>query len=166
MKTWLSIALSVLLWPIAPANAEAPAKTIIIPDKRDVEYDSYHYAPAIRVGDTVILSGIPAGGPGTYQEQIRRMFRRVASTLEAAGAGMDDVVELQTFHANAKNTEEFRKEFQEFAVVHGEFFPANYPAWTAIGNAVLLANGAVVEMRVTAVIGAGKNARVIRESKK
>ncbi|MBI3714393.1 MAG: hypothetical protein HY255_00155, partial [Betaproteobacteria bacterium] len=88
MKTWLSIALSVLLWPIAPANAEAPAKTIIIPDKRDVEYDSYHYAPAIRVGDTVILSGIPAGGPGTYQEQIRRMFRRVASTLEAAGAGM------------------------------------------------------------------------------
>ncbi len=162
---WIAAALLPLAWPMAAISAEAPGKTIIIPDKRDYEYDTYHYAPAIRAGDMVIVSGIPAGGPGTYKEQIRRMFRRVAVTLEAAGASMDDVVELTTFHATAKNTEDFRKEFEEFSAVHSEFFTANYPAWTAVGNTTLLSNGAVVEMRVVAMIGSGKNARVVRLTK-
>ncbi|MBL8514150.1 MAG: hypothetical protein JNJ55_09200, partial [Betaproteobacteria bacterium] len=75
-------------------------------------------------------------------------------------ASMADVIEIQTFHVNAKNSEDFNKEFVEFLEVHKEFFTENYPAWTAIGNAALLAPGAVVEMRVEAMIGAGKNARV------
>jgi len=166
MKTWLTLGFLAAIWPPASPAAEAPGKIIIIPEKRDIEYDTYHYAPAVRVGDMVILSGIPAGGAGPYKEQIRRMFKRVAATLEAAGAGMDDVVELTTFHATARTTEEFRKEFEEFSAVHGEFFTANYPAWTAVGNTTLLANGAVVEMRVVAVIGSGKNARVSRAGNK
>lgn len=141
---------------------EPPAKNIIIPDKSEASYANYHYAPAMRVGDIVIVSGIPAGGPGTYAEQIRRMFMRAKSTLEAAGATMDDVVELQSFHVNAKTTEDFRKEFAEFLEVHKEFFKENYPAWTAIGNAVLLAPGAVVEVRFVAYVGAGKQAKVLR----
>lgn len=148
----------------SPVSADASGKIIIIPDKRDIEYETYHYAPAIRVGDTVIVSGIPAVGPGTYQDKIRRMFQRVGATLQAAGAAMDDVVEIQTFHVNVKDTAEFQKEFEEFLAVHREFFASNYPAWTAIGNAVLLANGAAVEIRVVAVVGAGNNAHAQRQS--
>jgi enamine deaminase RidA (YjgF/YER057c/UK114 family) len=156
--------LSILFITLLPAGwaaaAEPAGKTIILPGKREKEYTDYRYAPAIRVGDTVILSGIPAGGPGTYTEQVRRMFARAKSTLEAAGATMDDVIELQSFHANARSTAEFQKEFAELLEVHKEFFKDGYPAWTAIGNAVLLAPGAALEMRFVAVIGAGRNVKV------
>lgn len=145
----------------APA-LDAPGKTIIVPDKSERAYTEYHYAPAIRVGDMVIVSGIPAGGPGTYAEQVRRMFVRAKATLEASGATMDDVIELQSFHVNARTTADFQKEFAEFLEVHKEFFKEGYPAWTAIGNAVLLAQGAVVEVRFVAVIGAGKKMKVER----
>lgn len=160
----VAILSSLLLSSLSQAAiaAETPGKTIVIPPRLDKAYDDFHYAPAMRVGDTVIVSGIPAGGPGTYKEQIRRMFQRASRTLEAAGASMADVVELQTFHVNAKTTEAFEKEFEEFLEVHKEFIPSGYPAWTAIGNAVLLANGAVVEMRLVAVVGAGKNVKVER----
>jgi enamine deaminase RidA (YjgF/YER057c/UK114 family) len=144
-------------------TAFAADKVIVIPEKRGVEYDRYRYAPAVRVGDMVIISGIPAGGPGNYREQVRRMFQRISATLEAAGTSMDDVVEIQTFHVNAKSTEDFQKEFAEFVEVHREFFKENLPAWTAIGNAVLLAPGSPVEMKVVAMIGSGKGARIERK---
>jgi len=75
---------------------------------------------------------------------------------------MDDVIEMQSFHVNAKTTDDFRKEFAEFLEVHKEFFKEGYPAWTAIGNAVLLAPGAVVEVRFVAMIGSGKKIGIER----
>lgn len=155
------LALPCLLFtPIAALAQEAAGKVVIVPENRQREYAEYHYAPAVRIGDRVILSGIPAGGPGTYKEQVRRLFTRVKNTLAAAGAGLDDLIEIQTFHANARNSEDFGKELREFIAVYGEFVTGAYPAWTAIGNAVLLSPGAVLEMRVEAVVGAGKTARV------
>ncbi len=149
--------------PFLPAlAADPPAKTVFVPERRGVEYDTWHYAPAVRVGDLVILSGIPAVGPGTYRDQVKRMFAATARTLEAAGASMADVVEIQTFHANAKTSEAFAKELEEFLAVHKEHFVSAYPAWTAIGNATLLSPGAAVEMRVMAMAGSGRNAKVER----
>jgi len=55
-----------------------------------------------------------------------------------------------------------RHEFARFVAIHRDYFPDHYPAWTAVGVTALLAEGAVVEMRVTAVIGAGKSAEVRR----
>ena len=46
--------------------------------------------------------------------------------------------------------------------VHNEFFKEGYPAWIAIGNAALLAQGATVEVRFLAVIGAGKKLSIER----
>lgn len=138
------------------------SKTIVIPAGMDRAYDDYHYAPAVRVGDTVIVSGIPAGGEGSYEEQTRRMFERARKTLEAAGAKLSDVVEINTFHAQAKDSTSFNAEFERFLKVHKEYFPDGYPAWTAVGNTTLLAPGAVVEMRLVAVIGAGRSLRVKR----
>jgi enamine deaminase RidA (YjgF/YER057c/UK114 family) len=164
MRKYLGVlCIAMALSPVAMA-ADAASQTIIIPEKADRAYDEYHYAPAVRVGDMVILSGIPAGGPGTYSDQVRRMFQRVEATLKLAGATMDDVVELNTFHANAKTTEEFGTEFQSFLVVHKEFFKNHYPAWTAVGTTALLAKGSPVEMRVVAMIGSGKSVIVQRES--
>lgn len=147
-----------------PATAAEP-RTTFVPERRDVEYDQWHYAPAVRVGDMVVISGIPAGGPGTYAEQVRRMFKGIERTLAAAGAKMEDVVEINTFHANARDSAAFGKELEEFLKVHAEFFPANYPAWTAVGGVTLLSPGAVVETKVVAYIGSGAGARLQRGAK-
>jgi len=72
------------------------------------------------------------------------------------------VVELTTFHANARDTGGFQKEFSEFQRIHHEYFPSGYPAWTAVGITALLAPGAALEMRVVAVIGAGKRLEIKR----
>jgi len=139
-----------------PSEKRAVSRTIVVPPTRQFEYDRFHYAPAVRVGDTVILSGVPAWKGATYAERVRNMFETVRMTLAAAGASMEDVVEITTYHAGAKDTAAFRREFDEFLAIHGEYFRRDYPAWTAVGNTSLLADGAPVEMRVMAVIGAGR----------
>ena len=140
-----------------------PAKTIIIPAGQDRAYDDYHYSPVVRVGDTVIVSGIPAGGPGDYEDQIRRMFERLKTTLAAAGADISDVVEITTFHQNVKDTPAFDAEFERFLKVYDQYFPnKDYPAWTAVGGITLLSPGAPVEMRAVAVVGSGKRVTVKR----
>ena len=154
-----------LLLLCAACTSAPPVKTIVIPAGQDRAYDEYHYSPAVRVGDTVIVSGIPAGGPGTYEEQIRRMFERLKVTLAAAGADMSDVVEITTFHQTAKDTDAFDAEFDRFLKVYDEYSPAkDYPAWTAVGGTTLLAPGAVVEMRAVAIVGSGRNFKVQRAS--
>lgn len=149
---------------LAGAADTASTKTVVIPKGQDGAYDNWGYAPAIRVGDTVIVSGIPAGGPGEYADKVRRMFERAKETLAAAGATMDDVVELTSFHTGAKDTETFQKEFETLHKVHAEFFPSYKPAWTAVGTTALLAPGAVLEMRFVAVVGSGKRIQVDRNS--
>ena len=53
-----------------------------------------------------------------------------------------------------------RSKFPAVADLKALDFPANYPAWTAVGTPALLARGAAVEMRVVAMIGSGKNPKV------
>jgi enamine deaminase RidA (YjgF/YER057c/UK114 family) len=147
---------------LAGCAAIAPSKTIVIPPRQDAAYDDWHYAPAVRVGDTVIVSGIPAGPGDDYDARIRAMFKRLDATLKAAGATLADVVEITTFHREPKDTPAFQAEFKRFLSIHDEFFPTGYPAWTAVGTTALLADGAPVEMRAVAVVGAGKRLVVQR----
>jgi len=139
---------------------EARSREHFAPKGGERSYHDWHYTPAVRVGDMVILSGIPSGPGATYEEQIHNLFKHARVTLEAAGASLADVVEINTFHANATDTETFNAEFAKFAPIHHEYFPQNYPAWTAVGTTALLQKGAAVEMRLVAVIGSGKTAKV------
>jgi len=136
--------------------------TIVLPSASAAKaYETYRYAPAVRVGDTVYVSGIPASEGGTYEEKARGAFRSLAEVLAASGASLDDVVELTTFHTAAKDTETFNAEFARLVQVHAEFFQHGYPAWTAVGTTALL-SGAPFELRAVAVIGSGARTRVVR----
>jgi enamine deaminase RidA (YjgF/YER057c/UK114 family) len=140
----------------------ASTKTIVIPAGTDAAYDTWHYAPAVRVGDTVYVSGIPAGPGDDYDTRIRNMFKRLKHTLEAAGASMEDVVEITSFHRQPTDTASFDAEFEHFFAIHKEYFPSGYPASTMVGTTALLAEGAPVELRAVAVVGAGKHLVVQR----
>jgi enamine deaminase RidA (YjgF/YER057c/UK114 family) len=157
-----SVLIATLLLSACAIAPTAAHKTIIVPAGRDILYDNYHFAPVMRVGDTVIVSGLPAAKGATYEDKVRNMFEALKRTLAAAGADLADVVEINTFHAQAKDTATFNDEFSRFVKIHAEYFPDHYPAWTAVGTTALLAEGAVVEMRVLAVVGSGRQAEIQR----
>lgn len=152
------LAVLLLAGSVAAQAADAtPSREHFAPGRSAAAYHNWHYTPAVKVGDMVILSGIPAGPGDTYEAKVRAMFERAREQLEAAGASLADVVEIVTYHAEATDSESFRAEFARFAPIHHEYFPAHYPAWTAVGTTALLAPGAPVEMRVVAMIGSGRN---------
>lgn len=155
--TACAIASLFLLAAAARANeAEAPSREHIVPPGAERAYHEWHYTPALKVGDMVIVSGIPAAGPGTYEDKVRRMFVAMQRQLELAGSSLADVVELTSYHTGPTDPESFQAELARFGPIHHEFFPSHYPAWSAVGTTALLAPGAVVEMRAVAVIGSGR----------
>lgn len=149
--------------PAAAGDRAANERTLHVPEGWEGAYE-FGYAPVVRVGDLVIVSGIPAGGERAYEEKIRRMYQRAAELLEAAGATIDDVVELTTFHREPRDSPAFHAEFDRYMPIHREFFGVHRPAWTAVGTTPLLSPTAPVEMRVIAVIGSGKASRVVFEN--
>ncbi len=135
---------------------DAPTREHFASPGHEAAYHDWHYTPAVKVGDMVIVSGIPAAGPGTYEDKVRRMFVVLGKELAQAGAAYADVVELTTFHTGPVDPQSFQAEFARFAPIHHEFFPSHYPAWSAVGTSALLSPGAVVEMRAVAMIGSGR----------
>jgi enamine deaminase RidA (YjgF/YER057c/UK114 family) len=144
---------------LAHAQDAPPTREHFAPRGMEASYHRWHYSPVVKVGDTVTVSGIPAGGGATYEEKVRSMFEALKAHLATAGATMADVVELTTFHAEPRSSEEFHQEFERFAPIHHEYFPDHYPAWSAVGTTALLQAGAPVEMRAVAVIGSGARPR-------
>lgn len=127
-------------------------RALINPGSTRVMYDKFHFSQAVRAGDMVWVSGqvgIDAQmrpGKGLI-EQARLAFASLKTVLEAAGAHLGDVVELVTFHIDLRGGS------REFGAVKDEFFPNNYPAWTAVGVTQLAMPELLVEIRAVAVIG-------------
>lgn len=155
------LGLGLALMPSGAAAGTGVERTIHVPEGWEGAYD-FGYAPVVRVGDTVIVSGVPASGDGSYEEKVRGMYRRAGELLASAGATFDDVVELTTFHSAPRDSAAFREEFRLYMPIHREFFGEHRPAWTAVGTTVLLSPSAPVEMRLVAVVGSGAASRVVR----
>ena len=94
------------------------------------------YSQAVKVGDTVYLSGQIGLDPASMQmvegieAQIHRVFSNLQSVTEAAGGSMNDVVKLNVFLTDLSN----------FALVNSimaEYFTQPYPARAAVGVASL-----------------------------
>ena len=103
------------------------------------------YSQAVKVGNTVYLSGQIALDPqtmtmidGDTEAEVRRVLDNLRAVARAAGGGLDDVVKLNVFLVDLAN----------FALVNqvmAEYFQEPYPARAAIGVASL-PRGANVEM--------------------
>ena len=124
------------------------AQERIIPPEMQRTHDNFHYAPAVRVGNTVYASGVVSANPDPT-EQFREIFQRLTIVLEAAGSSLEDVVEMTTFHVDMD------AHVAAFQAVKDEFFTENYPAWTAIGVEQLFSPPFLVEVKVTAVVPSG-----------
>jgi reactive intermediate/imine deaminase len=112
------------------------------------------YSQAVRVGETVYLSGqiplVPATMAlveGDIEGQIRQVFDNLAAVARAAGGGLDDLVKLNVFLTDLG-------QFPLVNQVMTDCFSEPYPARAAIGVAAL-PKGAEVEMDAVMVLGAG-----------
>lgn len=147
--------LMLLLVAAAAAAQEPPSREHLAPAGWEGSYHDLHYTPVLKVGDRVIVSGIPAIVGETDEDRIRWMFRQLEAHLARAGATLADVVELQSFHV-ARDHAEFRQRLEPMLKVHREVFRGHYPAWTAVATPALYSAGAPVELRAEAIIGSGR----------
>lgn len=111
------------------------------------------YSQAVRVGETVYLSGQIALDPASMQmvqddieAEIHQVFKNLRAVCAAAGGSLNDVVKLNVFLTDLSN----------FAIVNSimaEYFEQPYPARAAVGVASL-PRGARVEADGVMVLGA------------
>ena len=132
-----------------PVEEQAALETLMPEDPEALAFqEAVGYSDAVIVGDLVILSGVMAGpmeGDEGMQPAFTRAFDQIGSTLERAGVGWDDVVELETFHAGPMGPQ-----LDEFVQVKNRFITAPFPAWTAVGVTELYEPTALVEIKITA----------------
>jgi 2-iminobutanoate/2-iminopropanoate deaminase len=107
------------------------------------------FSPAIRVGDTVYLSGQVAQDPGTGRlidadvtRQTEQILKNIEAVLQAAGFSLRDVVKVGVFLTDMRD-------FQAMNAVYARWFEAPYPARTTVAVAALPL-GALVEIDVVA----------------
>ena len=110
------------------------------------------FSEAVRVGDTLYLSGQVGIVPGTLElvpggikEEARQTMGNIKTSLEAHGYSMSDLVKCTVMLADIS-------EWAVFNDVYKSFFVNHYPARSAFG-ATGLAFGARVEVECIAVRG-------------
>ena len=127
-----------------------PQREAIIPKGMEAVYEKIRYAPGVRVGDTIYVSGQIGRDAQMrlvedHEAQIVQAFENLKLVLEAAGASMDDIVDLTTFHTDMR-------ELALFMQVRDRYLKRDFPAWTAIGAASLGGQpGYIVEIKAVAV---------------
>lgn len=103
------------------------------------------YSQAVKVGDTVYLSGqiplVPSTMQmieGDFEAQVEQVFKNLAAVCEAADSSLQDIVKLNIFLVDLGH-------FAKVNEIMAKYFTSPYPARAAVGVASL-PRGAQVEM--------------------
>ena len=110
------------------------------------------YSQAIKVGETVFISGQIPLEPGTMnivdediRAQTHRVFNNLAAVTRESGGNLDDVVKLTVFLTDLSH-------FSVVNEVMAEHFNPPYPARAAVGVAAL-PKGVPIEIDAIAHLG-------------
>jgi reactive intermediate/imine deaminase len=110
------------------------------------------FSDAVRLGDTLYLSGKLGTLPGTaklveggIQPETRQTLENIKASLERHGSSMDRVVKCTVFLADID-------EWAAMNEVYTTYFPDNRPARSALGASGLALNGRV-EIECIAMVG-------------
>lgn len=127
-------------------------RTAVVPAGMEAVYERIRYAPAVKVGNIIYVSG-QVGRDEKMQlvegreAQTVRAFENLKKVLEAAGASLSDVVDLTTFHTDMRDLPLFLKIRDHYLTTHP------MPAWTAVGAHMLGGTaGYIVEIKAVAVL--------------
>jgi 2-iminobutanoate/2-iminopropanoate deaminase len=125
--------------------------------KTEVEYldppkpNTYPFSGAVRVGNTLYLSGALGNDPktmklvpGGIEAETKQTLENIKATLERNGSDLDHVVKCTVFMADIA-------EWPKMNEVYKTYFTKHFPARSAVAGSGL-ALGARVEIEVIAVV--------------
>ena len=130
------------------------ARELIIPQGMENIYAEKRYAPGVRVGDLLYVSGMlgrdaDLGVIADAEAQFTAVFENTKMVLTAAGASFADVIEFTGYFTH------LQRDFPLFQTVKDRFVAGDLPAQTVIGIAELSTPGLLVELKCTAVVPGG-----------
>ena len=146
-----SFLLLTLSLPVFAEGSRQQAQ-IIVPEEAKSSYENWGYAPAVKVGNTIYVSGVVSRleGEGSYEERYARGFKTalgwIEKVLNEAGASLDDVVDIASFHTD------LQRQLDVAIKVRMEAMSLPHPAWTAVGTSALATPDGVTEIKVVAYL--------------
>ena len=137
----------------AVAHTGVGKKTSVVPDTI-AWWRGRPWAAGCRRGSFLAVAGLhgtDADGnvvmPGFHDGQARNGLNRLREVCSLLGAGLDDVVDVSSFHHDPRGIADARE------VARREFFPQGLPAWTAAGAPALYRFGMLGQVQALAEVG-------------
>jgi enamine deaminase RidA (YjgF/YER057c/UK114 family) len=123
----------------------------IAPPSLKAVSETFQFAPAVRIGGQILISGVvgtDAQGqlPSDFHSQAKNVFATLEAILNEAGATLDDVASLTSYHVG-----DIGRQLREFVDIKATWSRPPYPAWTGVGVTELGVPGALLELSAVAV---------------
>lgn len=118
----------------------------IIPAAFAQIYESYQFAPAVRVGRDLHVSGVVGFNedgtfPPDFRDQARNIFRLLEHVLSECGATLADVFSMTSYHVG-----DLPKQMRTLIEEKTAQLGTPHPAWTAVSVSGLAVPEAILEI--------------------
>ena len=135
----------------ARRNPMSKPFTAIVPPSLKATSETYQFAPAVRIGNQILISGIigvDAEGrlPPDFRSQAKNVFTTLEAILNESGATLDDVASLNSYHVG-----DLHSQLRELVDVKATRIRPPHPIWTGVGVTQLGVPGALLEISAVAV---------------
>ena len=123
----------------------------IVPPSLEAVSETFQFAPAVRIGGQILVSGIvgtDAQGllPPDFRSQAENVFATLEAILNEAGATLEDVASLNSYHVG-----DIHSQLKELVNIKATRIQAPHPIWTGVGVTQLGVPGALLELSAVAV---------------
>ncbi|WP_394835853.1 RidA family protein [Pendulispora rubella] len=127
-------------------------RSSIVPREMQNLHERFRYSPGVRAGNLLFIAGQVGRDEDLNvvegkEAQFTQAFENVKKVLAAAGATMDDVVDMVSYHTDMRDLPLFMQVRDRY-VTNTE----RYPAWTALGVSALAMPGLIAEIKCTALL--------------
>jgi enamine deaminase RidA (YjgF/YER057c/UK114 family) len=125
--------------------------TATVPPSLKAASETYQFSPAVRIGDQILISGIVGADaegrlPPDFRSQVQNVFRTLEAILKEAGATLEDVASLNSYHVG-----DLPSQLRDLVDIKATQIGPPYPIWTGVGVTQLGVPGALLELSAVAV---------------